>query len=652
MLEMLLLYPLIVQHHLHRFLVSLSIDDVRAERLITAIAQPLSPPLNQVMSPSEGSESDDELSVRAGSVSRKVPEDDSSRPTSHDGPTPLPSSIPPTPIRTQGLQSRLDDDDSSTPYVGIQTLPLYCVGTSIELTTKSSRVPPIPVSSPVISPPPQLRAPPPPPPHSLPSPNTSTAESKSYSQVSKSPVIQDSDEEITAYEGDYDTDIPPSGTRKETSRSHIRVPSWEDDTRTEETTFHQSGFSPLGSPTSAVPRAVPPPPPSHPPRNARLSSDMPRAPPPPPPPPAKEQVHEVQTPKFDTYNQAASRGDRSSDSRKNTLEAITTHMEQDPKNIHSSSSSWREMPPTPQQSVPQHTPVAPPPAPSRIIPRQSLEVQRQSFGGRRSMDTPRLSSEQGFIAGDIDLGQDSRWWTEANSVPPVLRNRRDLIYECEETSTTKRGGKQAVTKTLYVLYMDYSQTVISVQFETRNPGTANFEQRHEPPPTRLRQDQLEEAHAQFGSILGDEASSKKESVVGDGTPQALISELISSLPDALPPVGVRAYGALVYANLANASIQQFDEIRTGDIVTFRSAKFQGHHGSLMKSKYAIEVGKPDHVGIVIDWDGTKQKVRVWEQGRESKKVRAESFKFSDLRSGEVKVWRVMARNWVGWESQS
>ena len=268
------------------------------------------------------------------------------------------------------------------------------------------------------------------------------------------------------------------------------------------------------------------------------------------------------------------------------------------------------------------------------------------------MDTPRMSSEQGFIAGDIDLGQDNRWWTEPNSVPPVLRNRRDLIYECEETSTTKRGGKQAVTKTLYVLYMDYSQTVISVQFETRDPGNANFEQRHEPPPTRLRQDQLEEAHTQFGSILGDEATSKRESVVGDGTPQALVSELISSLPDALPPVGVRAYGALVYANLANASIQQFDEIRTGDIITFRSAKFQGHHGSLVKSKYAIEVGKPDHVGIVVDWDGTKQKVRVWEQGRESKKVRAESFKLSDLRSGEVKVWRVMARSWVGWEGQS
>ena len=132
---------------------------------------------------------------------------------------------------------------------------------------------------------------------------------------------------------------------------------------------------------------------------------------------------------------------------------------------------------------------------------------------------------------------------------------------------------------------------------------------------------------------------------------ALVRDLMSALPDALLPVGVRAYGALVYANLANASVRQFDEIRPGDIVTFRNTKFQGHRGA-MHTKYSIEVGKPDHVGVVIDWDGTKKKVRAWEQGRESKKVKAESFKFGDMKSGEVKVWRVMARSWVSWEGQN
>ena len=253
------------------------------------------------------------------------------------------------------------------------------------------------------------------------------------------------------------------------------------------------------------------------------------------------------------------------------------------------------------------------------------------------------------MAGDIDLNQTSRWWTQPNAPPPVFQNRRDVLFEVEENSTIRRGGKKSITKDVYVLYMDYSQTVITAHFEAADPETATLlEQRHEPPPRTLRQDQLEDNYYRFGARIADIAKSREGSTIDDGSPAALPLELISTLPDALHPVGVRAYGALVYANLANATVLQHDEIRPGDIVTFRNAKFGGHRGPV-KSKYNIEVGKPDHVGVVLDWDGTKKKLRVWDQGRESKKVKVESFKFGDMKSGEVKVWRVMGRGWVGWE---
>jgi hypothetical protein len=194
--------------------------------------------------------------------------------------------------------------------------------------------------------------------------------------------------------------------------------------------------------------------------------------------------------------------------------------------------------------------------------------------------------------------------------------------------------------------MDYSKTIITARFASTHTALAELLQRHEPPPPRLRQDQLEDAYSRYGAQIADIAKSKTNTVVGNGSPFALIAEIFSSL-DALPPVGNRAYGALVYVNLANATLQQHDEIRAGDIISFRNAKLQGHKGA-MKQKYNIEVGKPDHVGVVVDWDGTKKKVQAWEQGRESKKVKVESFKLGDLRSGEVKVWRVMPRTWVGW----
>ena len=249
------------------------------------------------------------------------------------------------------------------------------------------------------------------------------------------------------------------------------------------------------------------------------------------------------------------------------------------------------------------------------------------------------------MASEVDLGENTLWWTQPNTPPPVLKNRRDILCEVEESRV-----QGAVSKHVYVLYMDYSQTVISVQFDPRNPHGAAFDQRTEPPPPRLRQDQLEDAHMQFGTRISEAVASKHNTTIGDGTPFSLVQSLLAPLSDALLPIGMRTYGALVYSNLANASVQQFDEIRAGDIVSFRNARFQGHRGT-MHQKYNAEVGKPDHVGVVVDWDGTKKKIRAWEQGRESKKVKMESFKLGDLKSGECRVWRVMPRSWVGWDGE-
>ena len=208
-----------------------------------------------------------------------------------------------------------------------------------------------------------------------------------------------------------------------------------------------------------------------------------------------------------------------------------------------------------------------------------------------------------------------------------------------------------MTKEVSILFQDYSQTVITIVSDPQDPSSTEVDQRHEPPPRSLRQDQLEEAYEKYGRTIASTVASKKDAIIGDGSPHGLVHVLLEPFQDALRPVGTRAYGALVYANLANASTQMNDEIRPGDIVSFRNAKFSGKHGP-MHAKYSMEVGKPDHVGIVAEWDGTKKKVRAWEQGRESKKCKVESFKLDDLRSGEVKIWRVMPRSWVGWNPDS
>ena len=600
------------------------------------------------MSPSEGSESDDEMPLyKRGSLKLHPGGDTSQILSQEDSPLVPPAGLPSSlPSRPAAPQSRPSDYSGRSPPMQTTELSstLPTPPAVADTSKRTSRVPPIPGSNLATPFAPQNRAPPPPPPTNAPPTRTLTGDSRIPPVVTRTQAPEESDEEVTEYEGDYDTDMASGATHKDALKSHARVSSLEDDSMTEEAGLHHSGLPSLGPAPQAAPRAVPPPPPNQPSRNNRQSSDMPRGAPPPPPPP-KEQTYDDENDDYDAYKHPIP-GQRFLDGR-HEIDGPTTPRYEEPEVMFQASSPQRAVSTFAAQSTSQYPSSPNMAAPGRSGPRQSTDIQRTSTSIRRSTDTSRPSGEQAFIAGDVDLGHNSQWWARPDTPPPVFQNRRDLIFEIEETSTTRRGGKQAMTKMVYVLFMDYSQTVATAQFEAKDPVNASLEQRHEPPPPSLRQDQLENAHTKFGSRIAEAANAKKETVVGDGSPHALVLDLLSALPEALPPVGVRAYGANVYANLANASVRQFDEIRPGDIVTFRNAKFQGHRGP-MHSKYSIEVGKPDHVGVVIDWDGTKKKVRAWEQGRESKKVKPESFKFGDLRSGEVKVWRVMARNWVGW----
>ncbi|KAJ5569750.1 uncharacterized protein N7459_009180 [Penicillium hispanicum] len=588
----------------------------------------------------QGDESDDELSVHARNLSLNTSDS---------------VAIPPAvPVPDHIDARRSSTYDSASPVVP----------TPIADKRSSRPPPPVPANPPM--PPAQSRAPPPPPPGQI--RRRSTADSRGSAISAPRQAGEDVEGEVTEYDGDYDTDIASGAKFKDALRSHERDSSFDEGTITDDLSI-QSPRSPEGTrqpppiPPTA-PRGVPPPPPSQPPRNARASMDTPRGPP--PPPPTKEPSRGGDD-EYDPFNYAAPRHGLPTSppvitGRPDGPPPLPPHQPatEDSDGLYDASPvqspAAESHPPVQREKQPSLAPPPPPtqaptmPSPSaNRSQRASMDMLRSQPNVRRSMDVSRPSVDQGFIATDVDLAETTLWWTRPNTPPPAFQNRKDILFEVEETSSTKRGGKTTISKDVYILFIDYSQTVVTVQFDAKNPADASLEQRHEPSPLQPRQDQLEQAHLQIGARISDSATSIQNSTVADGTPYGLIQHLLNPLADALLPVGTRAYGALVYSNLANASVSQNDEIRAGDIVSFRNARFQGHRGT-MHQKYSAEVGKPDHVGIVVDWDGTKKKIRAWEQGRESKKVKMESFKLNDLRSGECKVWRVMPRSWVGWES--
>ncbi|RGP76149.1 hypothetical protein FLONG3_5392 [Fusarium longipes] len=595
---------------------------------------PPAPPAD-VKSQSDGSESGDELSGGRDS------EGETPTLVAKSPPMPPPPVQPPhLPSRSPPLSPTRDEFSPTSPKSNASN-------------RLSRPPPPIPGSAP--APPTQSRPPPPPPPGG---PRRQSTQDFQVQPRGPPQAGEEEAEELTEYEGDYDTDIASSVPHKDALKSHARDSSQEDSTLMSPVSDAPANIPPP-VPSAAAPRAVPPPVPSQPPpENKRQSVDIPRAAPPPPPPTDKRPSVDVprgappppppanflppqppQSPHpdedYDPYNYSAPPGGHAYAPR-------TPKIEEDVA-----------FPPSPSVTSPVAGRPPPPAVPGRTSNRQSLDISRAAAGNRRSVDMhrPSMSMESGFIANDMDLAIQSGWWKQSNQVPPVLQGRKDIYFEAEESTSTNGGQQTTITREISVLYQDYSQTSLTVRYDPYDPSDVQLDQRHEPPPRPLRQDQMEEYYERFGRQISTAVASKKDSVVADGTPQGLVLELLKPYKDVLPPVGTRAYGALVYSNMANASTQQNDMIRAGDIITIRNAKFQGKHGP-MHAKYSAEVGKPDHVAVVAEWDGTKKKVRAWEQGRESKKVKVESFKLDDLRSGEVKIWRVMPRSWVGWNSQS
>ncbi|KAI1197999.1 hypothetical protein F5X97DRAFT_166596 [Nemania serpens] len=601
---------------------------------------PPPPPPAAIMSPSLGSASDDEMSENT-SKPLETPQAETSS-TSHGPPIPMASpSLPMSP--------RFSNDKRSS-YMGEETSPTSPGLPLLQSKRNSRPPPPIPGAAPPA--PTHSRPPPPLPPSTTPS-RVSTAGELAGTPMQPGRLDNGEEEEISEYEGDYDTDIVSSAHHKDALKAHARESSFDDDASVRSPVAEYESTVPPPAPSSIAPRAIPPPIPtplapkfrtsmdtsrpgpppipSQPAPRSRASVDSPRAAPPPPPP--KPTLYTFDDDDYDPYNYNAMQTPPLSSNSAIVREEEDEHVPyQAPPPLPAPSADRRVRPSTPTSSR---------------APRKSVDILRPT-AAKRSMDLVRhsISMETAFMANEIDLSSHVQWWLSQPGVPPVFQGRKDIYTESNESKSTE-DGRRFVTKEVFVLFQDYSQTVITVRFDPQDPSQTELDQRHEPPPRPLRQDELEEAYERFGRRLAHSVASKKDSIVGDGTPHALVTELIRPLKEALLPVGTRAYGALVYHNLANASTQLNDEIRPGDILSIRNAKFQGKHGP-MHAKYTTEVGKPDHVAIVAEWDGTKKKVRAWEQGRESKKVKQESFKLEDLRSGEVKIWRVMPRTWVGW----
>lgn len=252
----------------------------------------------------------------------------------------------------------------------------------------------------------------------------------------------------------------------------------------------------------------------------------------------------------------------------------------------------------------------------------------------------------------IDLtSEKGAWWATKEGVPESLLKRKDVRYEIDSHELFKRNNLVIVVRDIYVLFADYSQEVITVEYNPQNPtGSAQVFKSKINSPGAPNQGDLEAAHRLYGKGVLDVVGRNPTHGLISGSNEGYVSGILKQVSGALPSIGNLAYGAQIYVNKDNGYIRQYDEVKPGDIITFKGAKFQGHKGSLHQ-KYSSEAGRNDVInsGVIYEYDATKRKVRVYMSDESAPgKIKSDGFRLNDLKVGEIKVFRIVGREYVGW----
>lgn len=312
----------------------------------------------------------------------------------------------------------------------------------------------------------------------------------------------------------------------------------------------------------------------------------------------------------------------------------------------------------------------PPPVPS-LIPSAPGRVSTSSSIGRRSVDGGRRSNELGrsksmkegksdqlqaeahltTLLLELDsMGESSGWWLK-NDIPDTLQSKvgTDLIFEVDSNQVTKRGNKTVVYKDYYILFCDLSQIVIELLYSSEDPrSSAKIINVSVVNPSSGRRDILHKYNALYGNDIVALALGTVGTKVPTGLVFSVFGQLLQKFPNLLTPIGEKSFGATVYKNF-NHNVVKIDDIRPGDILCIKNAKFSSHKGlgGIGNKSIVVGDGRDIYSAVVTEFDSKKEKIRVLESDH-SGVVKKESYKIGDMKNGHIRVFRIVDRSFIGW----
>lgn len=280
--------------------------------------------------------------------------------------------------------------------------------------------------------------------------------------------------------------------------------------------------------------------------------------------------------------------------------------------------------------------------------RRSVDVERRPSGrfetNQAAANVATLKSELG------KLHEQNPWWSN-NDVPAFLESKigTDLIFEVDTHKIVKRAGRTVIYKDYYILFHDLSRLEIDLSYEENDPrGSVKVLLTQIVDPPSGRKDLLHKYAASIGKDISVIALGLVGSKIYGSIANAVFKQVERNQPTVLSPIGEKSYGATVFKKGSGLEGQYLDEIRPGDILCMKNAKFSSHKGlGLTQKSVTVGDGAEIYSAVIVEFDAKKEKFKVIDADK-SGVVKKESYKIGDMKSGRIRVFRPVDREYVGW----
>ncbi|RLV92660.1 Myosin tail region-interacting protein [Spathaspora sp. JA1] len=288
---------------------------------------------------------------------------------------------------------------------------------------------------------------------------------------------------------------------------------------------------------------------------------------------------------------------------------------------------------------------------SAFVNRASLD----SNSGRLARSTSELVQNQAEacvqqIENEIaNIKSSSNWWIRGD-LPDCLSSRigSELIFEIDSNTIEKRGQRTTDYKDYYILFYDLSQLVFELEFERQDPrSTIRLVNYFVKPIPIVRKDLLDRYHKQLGTAIVSRASQFLGSKIQDDLVSQVFDD-INANKHFIPIMGNKSYGVTIYKNFNNANVSKIEDIKSGDILWVKNGKFNTHKGIIGGKSISLGEGQDNiYTAIIYEYDPKKEKFKVFEKDG-SGQVKKESYKIGDFKSGRIRVFRPVGRDYVDW----